>query len=371
MPTAEDLKYMRRVLTLARKGMGCTSPNPMVGALLVKQDRVIGEGYHQCFGGPHAEIVALKGLTKRETSGATLYVNLEPCRHYGKTPPCLPAILESGVRRVVIGTTDPNPPMDGKSVQEMRRKGVEVELGVLDAQCRELNRGYFKHITTGIPWVTVKIAQTLDGRIADPKGSSRWITGEASREKVHSLRATHDAVLVGVGTVIKDNPQLTVRHVKGHQPQRIVLDPRLEIPHDALLLKDRESGSPWIITGETPNAKRRSELESLGAKLIAIPSTGRQFQWEHILTALGKNGITTVLIEGGNAVFTSILKQKAADRIIVIIAPKLLGSMALPAIGDLRIGALDKALDYQITAQKRLGDDIWVELKSIMPELKS
>ena len=192
MPTSEDLKYMKRVLTLARKGMGRTSPNPMVGTVLVKRNRVIGEGYHHCYGGPHAEVVALKELTKQQTKGATLYVNLEPCRHYGKTPPCLPAILKSGVRRVVIGTTDPNPQMNGKSIDEMQRKGVVVEAGVLEGQCRELNRGYFKYITTGMPWVTAKIAQTLDGRLADIRGSSRWITGEASRKNVHRLRATHD-----------------------------------------------------------------------------------------------------------------------------------------------------------------------------------
>jgi len=363
MHADDDLKYMRRALILARKGMRCTSPNPMVGAVLVKNRRVLGEGYHQCCGLAHAEIVALQDLSKRQTTSATLYVNLEPCCHYGKTPPCLPPILESGIQRIVIGTIDPNPQVNGKSIQELRNRGVEVELGLMESQCRELNRGYFKYVATGMPWVTVKIAQTLDGRIADSKGSSRWITGEASRKAVHRLRATHDAVLVGAGTVAKDDPQLTVRHIKGQQPRRIVLDPRLRIPIHAKLLTDQSAGAPWIITDSVPDPAKKSKLESLGARLIPVPDTSGYLPWEHILKILGKNGITSLLVEGGNVVFTNLLREAAADRIVVIIAPKFLGNSALASTGNLGIESLQEVLRYRIIKRVSLGEDLWLELE--------
>jgi len=363
MSKDDDVKYMQRALRLAQKGMGCTSPNPMVGAVLVKNHRVLGEGYHQCCGLAHAEIIALQSLTKRQTSGATLFVNLEPCCHYGKTPPCLPPILESGIRRMVIGTIDPNPQVNGKSIRELRKHEVQVDLGLMENQCRELNRGYFKYMATGMPWVTVKIAQTLDGRIADSKGSSRWITGETSRKAVHRLRATHDAVLVGAGTVKKDDPQLTVRHVRGQQPRRIVVDPRLTMPLQSKLLTDQSAGAPWIITDRAPDAKKKSRLESLGAKIIPIPDASGRLTWEHILRILGKNGIRSVLVEGGNIVFTNLLKEDAADRIIVIIAPKFLGNPALPSTGDLGIGSLEGVLQYRMIKRVQMGDDLWVELE--------
>ncbi|KPL08048.1 hypothetical protein AMJ86_02050, partial [bacterium SM23_57] len=235
----------------------------------------------------------------------------------------------------------------------------------MEDKCRELNKGYLKHITTGLPWVTVKIAQTLDGKIADSRGSARWITGQACRKAVHRLRASHDAILVGVTTVQRDDPQLTVRHVKGHQPQRVVLDARLETPIGASLLDTKGSGAPWIITGKNADGKRKSALEAAGAKVLIVPDDREPFQWEHILEILGKNGITSVLVEGGSAVFTGILRENAADRIIVNIAPKLLGDDSLPAVGDLQISSLEKAHQYHITKHKRLGDDLWVELEPL------
>jgi diaminohydroxyphosphoribosylaminopyrimidine deaminase/5-amino-6-(5-phosphoribosylamino)uracil reductase len=358
----EDIKYMKRALALARKGMGKTSPNPMVGAVVVKKGNVLGEGYHAYYGGPHAESVALAGLTKQQTIGASLYVNLEPCCHYGKTPPCSEPILCSGIARIIIGMVDPNPVVNGRSIREFSKRGIEVVPGVLEQECRELNRGYLKHIATGLPWVTVKIAQTLDGRIADSAGRSRWITGELSRKAVHRLRASHDAALIGIGTVKIDNPEMTVRLTKGHQPQRIVLDPHLEIPLNSTMLQDQTANPIWIITSESANSVRKNILTSMGAKIFALADERQPFAWEHILRLLGNNGILSLLIEGGRTVFTGLLKEKMADRIIISMAPKLLGSTGFPAVCDLGISALDAAYRYRIITQHRLGNDLWVEL---------
>jgi len=354
---------MKRTLALARKGVGKTSPNPMVGAVVVKKGRIIGEGYHQFFGGPHAETVALANLTKRQTTGATLYVNLEPCCHYGKTPPCSEPILNSGIAKIVIGIIDPNPCVFGQSIQEFRKYGIEIVTGVLETECRELNRGYLKHITTGLPWVTVKIAQTLDGRIADPQGKSQWISGELARKAVHRLRASHDAVLVGIGTVKKDNPQLTVREVKGPQPRRVVLDPHLDIPLDSALFQDSTTNPVWIITSKHADSERKTSLESRNIKVLEVPENHPPFAWEPILRLLGNNGITSVLVEGGGIVFTGLLRENLADRVIINIAPKLLGNSALPAISDLGISALDDAYRYRIITHRRMGDDLWIELE--------
>ena len=354
---------MKRAIVLARKGLGKTSPNPMVGAVVVKKGRIIGEGYHQFFGNPHAESVALSKLTKRQTTGATLYVNLEPCCHYGKTPPCSEPILSSGITKIVIGIIDPNPKVNGQSIQEFKKHGIEVVTGILDSECQELNRGYLKHITTGLPWVTVKIAQTLDGRIADPQGKSQWISGELSRKVVHRLRANHDAVLVGIGTVKKDNPQLTVREVKGPQPRRIIIDPHLRIPWDSVLLQDSTANPVWIITSKQSDSERKATLTSMGVKILTLADSPPPFGWEPILRLLGNNGITSILVEGGGIVFTGLLRENLADRVIISIAPKLLGNNALPAIGDLGISNLDKAFHYRIITQRRMGDDLWIELE--------
>jgi diaminohydroxyphosphoribosylaminopyrimidine deaminase/5-amino-6-(5-phosphoribosylamino)uracil reductase len=364
-PQSDDIKHMRRALALARKGMGHTCPNPMVGAVIVKNGKVLGEGYHYQFGGPHAEIVALKGLSRRQTAGATLYVNLEPCCHYGKTPPCLPVILDSAIRRTVIGIIDPNPLVNGRSIEALKQKGIEVQLGVLEKATRELNRGYLKHITTGLPWVTMKIAQTLDGRIADPAGYSAWISGEAARKTAHRLRATHDAVLVGIGTVMQDDPRLTVRNVRGRQPRRIVLDPNLKTPPEAALLQQKDAGPVWIVTSKNRDKQRQSALESRGARLLTIQNGEPPFPWEHILRLLGNNGVTSLLVEGGGGVCTGLLRERAVDRLMICMAPKVLGGAAIPAIGDLGIASLTEALRYRIIRHRRLGEDLCIELEPI------
>ena len=230
-----DKSYMKRALYLARHGMGKTSPNPMVGAAIVKSDRVIGEGYYRRFGGKHAEVNAIENA-EEDIGGATMYVTLEPCCHYGQTPPCTDAIITSKIGKVVIGMLDPDKRVSGRSVEILREHGIECTVGVLEDECRSLNEAYIKHRSTGLPFVTVKFAQTLDGRIASSTGHSRWISSPASRKLGHRLRTRHDAVLVGIGTVVKDNPQLTVRLVRGRNPSRIVLDSSLRIASDAIVL---------------------------------------------------------------------------------------------------------------------------------------
>jgi diaminohydroxyphosphoribosylaminopyrimidine deaminase/5-amino-6-(5-phosphoribosylamino)uracil reductase len=363
MESSLDIKYMKRAIALARKGMGKTSPNPMVGAVVVKRRRIVGEGFHQFFGGSHAEVIALAGLTKRQTNGATLYVNLEPCCHYGKTPPCSDPILKIGIPRIVIGIIDPNPYVNGQSIHEFKKHGIEVITGILEKECRELNRGYLKYITTGLPWVTVKIAQTLDGKIADPLGQSRWISGESFRKAVHRLRASHDAVLVGIGTVKKDNPRLTVREVKGPQPRRIILDPHLRISEDSALLQNITISPVWIITSKNADSKRKTTLSSMGVKILTLTNSAPPFGWEPILRLLGNNGITSVLVEGGGNVFTGILRENLADRLIICISPKLLGNNAFSSIGNLEISSLNEAINYRIIMQRRIGYDVWIELE--------
>ena len=254
-----DEYYMRKALALARKGLGSTSPNPMVGAVIVKKGEIIGKGYHRRFGSPHAEIEAIKDA-EGSINGATLYVTLEPCCHTGKkTPPCLDTLLKYDLKRVVIGTIDPNPQVSGRSVKALREKGIETEVGVLEEECRKLNETYFKHIQTGMPFVTLKFAQTLDGRIATLTGDSKWISSQKSLQWAHRLRSQHDAVMVGVGTVLKDDPQLTVRLAKGRNPVRVVADSRLRTPLGAQILKEQGIAQAIIAT------TKRADLEKMTA----------------------------------------------------------------------------------------------------------
>ena len=228
-----DEFYMKEALRLARRGLGKTSPNPMVGAVIVRDGNIIGKGHHRRYGGPHAEVEAIRDA-QGDINGATMYVTLEPCCHYKKkTPPCLDLLLQYDLKKVVIGTLDPNPVVDGKSVEALRQRGIETISGVLGEECEKLNEVFFKWIRKGMPFVTLKLAQTIDGRIATDTGDARWISSEKSRKLAHKLRGTHDVVLIGVGTVMADNPQLTVRNVKGRNPQRIIVDSNLKIPLDS------------------------------------------------------------------------------------------------------------------------------------------
>jgi diaminohydroxyphosphoribosylaminopyrimidine deaminase/5-amino-6-(5-phosphoribosylamino)uracil reductase len=355
-----DEKYMQQALRLAHKGLGKASPNPMVGAVIVKEGRIIAQGYHRFFGGDHAEVDALKNATE-DVSGATLYVTLEPCRHWGKTPPCTDAIIERKIGKVVIGMLDPFPEMRGQSVELLKQYGIETRVGVMEKECRALNEAYIKYIETGLPFVTLKFAQTLDGRIATAKGDSKWISSPESLKLAHKLRSQHDAVMVGVGTVLADNPELTVRLVKGRNPTRIILDSRLRIPLDANVLTKQEKARTLVAATPAADKKKLDALRRMGIEvLFAPPDKGGRVDLAQLLKMLGPQQISSVLVEGGAETITSFLRLHLADKLVVFIAPKIMGK-GTEAVGELNITDVGKALKLSFTRVYRSGEDIVVE----------
>lgn len=352
----EDRKFMKLALRLARRGLGSTHPNPMVGALVVEGGKVLGSGWHRRPGEPHAEVIALNEAGD-SARGATMYVTLEPCAHYGRTPPCVERILEAGISRLVCATVDPNPLVDGRGIARLKEAGVEVEVGVSEEEARELNRAYFKYVTTGRPFVTLKWAQTLDGRIATRSGDSRWITGEGARRYAHRLRAEADAVVVGVGTVLSDDPQLTVRLARGRNPLKVVLDSRLRTPPTAKVLS---GGKVVLATTELASSESRKALEEAGARVWVLPEREGRVDIEALLVKLAGEGKISVLVEGGREVLTSFLRRGTCDRIVVLLAPKLLGE-GTDALGDLGIERISDALSLRILRMRRFGGDICLE----------
>ena len=361
---SSDEEYMRQALRLARKGLGKTSPNPMVGAVIVKEGRIIGQGYHRYFGGDHAEIDALKNA-KEDVGGATMYVTLEPCRHWGKTPPCTDAIIKNGIGKVVIGMLDPFPEMRGKSVEMLNQHGIETTVGVLEKECCALNEAYLKYVTAGVPFVTVKFAQTLDGRISTPQGGSPWISSPESLKLAHKLRATHDAILVGVGTVLADNPQLTVRLVKGKNPTRIILDSKLRVPLDAKVLTEQEKARTLMAATPAADKSKLAALQRMGIEVLIVPpdADGR-VDLKQLMKTLALRQISSLLVEGGAETITSFLRLNLADRIIAIIAPKLAGR-GKEAVGELDITDVSKTLEFSFTRVYRSGEDIVVEGRGV------
>lgn len=354
-----DEAYMKRALRLARRGLGKTSPNPMVGAVIVKGSRIIGEGYHRNYGGSHAEINALQSAGE-DVSGATIYVTLEPCCHYGKTPPCVEAIIRNRLERVVIGTLDPNPLVNGKSIELLNRQGIETRVGVLAEDCRELNEAYFKQITTGTPLVTLKFAQTLDGRIATAAGSSQWISSDSFRKLAHKLRAASDAIMLGIDTVLVDNPELTVRLAKGRNPVRVVLDTRLRITPGARVMSELEK-APTIIVTASRDEEKISRLRGLGVEVLTAPEyDAGGIDLENLLGVLGRRGISSVLVEGGAGVITSMLRHNLADRLVVAVAPKIMGR-GIEAVGELNICEVSRTLNLSFRKIYRAGEDIVIE----------
>ncbi len=355
-----DEFYMERALKLARRGEAWVSPNPMVGAVIVKRGRIIGEGYHQKFGGNHAEINAINHASEL-TKGATIYINLEPCTHYGKTPPCIESVIAAKPRRVVIGTPDANPVVAGKGIETLKRHGISTTVGILEESCRELNERFFKFMRTGIPFVTLKFAQSIDGRIATASGHSRWISSGQSLKFAHALRSHHDAVLVGSGTLSKDDPELTVRLVRGRSPLRIVVDSHLRISLDARILKDQNKAGTIIATTNNADRDKRARLTELGIEVLIV-DTGkdRRVDLVRLLMELGKRNISSVLVEGGAAIITSMLSEQLPDRVVIIIAPKIVGK-GLEAIGDLGIKSINESLKIAYRKVRRLGDDLVID----------
>ena len=360
-PTAKDNRYMKMALRLARKGLGRTSPNPMVGAVVVRKGIVVGQGVHQKAGAPHAEPMAIAKAGKK-AKGATLYVNLEPCNHFGRTPPCTQAILESGIKKVVFGMSDPNPGVKGGGADRLRSQGVEVVGGILEEDCRRLNEVYIKWITTGLPFVILKAAVSLDGRIATRTGDSKWISNDRSRLMVHRIRNQVDGILVGIGTVVKDDPLLTVRLPQGKikDPLRIILDPRLRISPTARILAG--SGKTLVVTGTRVPIRKKQELEKKGVEILSMPDREGQISIKDLLSQLGRRGITSLLVEGGAEVYGSFLKERQVDKLVVFIAPCLIGGRkAIGMIGGTGISRMTEALRFKEMKVTRLGGDIFVE----------
>ncbi|MBP7231031.1 MAG: bifunctional diaminohydroxyphosphoribosylaminopyrimidine deaminase/5-amino-6-(5-phosphoribosylamino)uracil reductase RibD [Syntrophaceae bacterium] len=361
-----DEQYMKLALKLAAKGRGYTSPNPMVGAVLVKNDRIIGQGYHQCCGQNHAEINALANATEN-VSGSTLYVTLEPCSHYGKTPPCADKILQHKIKRVVIGATDSNPLVSGQGVSRLQNAGVEVSIGVLEAECLELNEVFFHYMQTGLPYITIKYAQTLDGRIATATGHSQWISSPASLRFAHQLRAEHDAILVGAKTVFHDDPTLTVRLVRGRNPLRIVVDSKLDLSPDAKILQNLSQTPTLIATTQKASSERFRSLTKAGAELLTLPPDELgHVNLKKLLPMLAKRNISSVLIEGGGQIITSVLKDNLACRLVAVIAPKIIGK-GIEAVGDLNIQNLKDAKCLSVRKVIRKGTDIILDCRLTQP----
>jgi diaminohydroxyphosphoribosylaminopyrimidine deaminase/5-amino-6-(5-phosphoribosylamino)uracil reductase len=359
--TPTDIQYMKKAIILARKGLGRTSPNPMVGAVVVQRGVVVGQGFHQKAGGLHAEPLAIAQAGKA-AKGATLYVNLEPCNHFGRTPPCTQAILDSGIKKVVFGLSDPNPSVKGGGADRLRSQGIEVVQGVLEEDCRRLNEVYIKWITTGLPFIILKAAVSLDGRIATRTGDSKWISNERSRLLVHRIRNQVDGVLVGIGTVVKDDPLLTVRLTQGKikDPLRIVLDPRLRISPKARILAG--PGKTLVVSGTRAPIHKKQELEKRGVEILALPDRDGQISIKELLSHLGRRGITSLLIEGGAEVYGSFLDERQGDKLVVFIAPCLIGGRkAIGMIGGTGITRMTEAMRFKEMRVKRLAGDIFVE----------
>ncbi len=357
-----DEKYMRMALRLAEQARGRTSPNPLVGALVVKDGRIISRGYHRKAGEPHAEALALAKAGKA-ARGATLYVTLEPCSHTNKrTPPCTPLVVQSGVRRVVVAMIDPNPLVSGRGLRTLRKVGIEVTTGVLEQEARRLNEAFVKHVTRGMPFVTLKIAQTLDGRIATSRGESKWITGEKAREEAHRLRDTYDAILVGVNTVLKDDPSLTARIPGGRDPIRVIVDSKLRVPLSAKIITQQSTATTVVATlASAPQSKIR-KLQDAGAEVLTVKSARGRVDRRDLLKKLGDQGIMSLLVEGGAEINASFLKAGLADKAILFVAPMFMtGSDSLGSVGGTSPLKLSQAVRLAEVTVGFAGKDIRIE----------
>ncbi len=352
-----DEHYMKIALKYARRGEGWTSPNPMVGAVIVRDGEIIGKGYHRKYGEAHAEINAISDVSG-PIEGATFYVTLEPCSHYGKTPPCVDRIIEAQASRVVVGTVDPNPLVSGRGLSILQNHGIETEVGILGEECERLNEKFFTFMKTGVPFVTLKYAQTLDGRIASSTGHSQWISSEPSLTFAHRLRGLHDAILVGSGTVAADDPDLRVRLVRGRNPLRIVADSTLRISDGARILDNQDSAKTLIVTGPLHGRNIPAMLEEKGIETLILDEKNKGvLDLKALLVELGKRQVSSLLVEGGAGILTSFVKEGLFDRIIVITAPRILGR-GIEAIGDLGIARIDDAIPLNVETVRRSGDDL-------------
>ena len=354
---------MRRALEMAGKAAGRTSPNPRVGAVIVKNGRMIAEGYHKKAGRPHGEIEALRKAGKK-ARGAQMFVNLEPCCHHGRTPPCTDAIIASGLKEVFVGMRDPNPLVAGKGIRRLKQAGIAVHNGVLTPQCRQLNEEFAKYIQTGTPWVILKSALSLDGKTATATGQSQWITGPEARERVHRMRDRVDAILVGPGTVLKDNPRLTTRLKKGrgHNPARVILDAKAEIPLNARVFQRAAREQVVYVTSSKASAVRLNRLRNTGVDIKILPKRSCHISLKKLIKMLGQMEITSLLIEGGSGLNASALKAGIVDKVVLFLAPLIIGGDTAPGVvGGPGIKSLKQALNLKKLTVTPVGADWMVE----------
>lgn len=353
-----DKKYMQLAIDLAKNGKGKVNPNPLVGAVIVKNRKVIGQGYHKKYGGNHAEIEAINNSTE-SVEGATIYVTLEPCYHYGKTPPCVDKLISSKISRVVIGSLDPNPLVSGKSIDKLKQVGIEVNVGVLEEECFRLNEVFMKYIKTKKPYVVLKSAISLDGKIATKTGESKWITGEISRLKVHELRNELSAIMIGINTVLQDDPSLTCNINNGRNPIRIIVDSNLRIPLDSKILKNSHNYKTIIATTKDADLKKKKLIEELGAEVLIIKSLNNKVDLNDLMIKLGELKIDGILLEGGGELSFSALKAEIVDKVMIFIAPKIIGGRnSKTSIEGEGINLLSESYKIYNLKTENLGEDI-------------
>lgn len=349
--TSDDQKYLKLCFELAKKGAGTVSPNPLVGAIIVKDNKIISQEFHSKFGEAHAEAKAISN-TKEELKGATIYCNLEPCCHTNKkTPPCVPKIIESGISKVVISNVDPNPYVAGNGIKQLKEAGIEVVSKCIEKEGKELNKFFFKYIQTGLPYITIKIAQSIDSKISAVEGIQTWLTGEESQSFVHSQRAIYDAVLIGANTIRVDNPHLTVRLVNGRNPKRVIIDGNLSSPIESTVFNDGHRESTLVFTKINSNIEKISLLKEKGVKVFQMESNrDSKIKLLEILKILGNEQISSLLIEGGGEMFSKFVENNLYDEIIILKAPILLGSGV-----DSQVKVENLNLD--LISTEMLGDD--------------
>lgn len=366
--TDADREFMNRAIELAWQGRGWTSPNPMVGAVVVKDGAIVGEGFHPAVGKPHAEVYALDAAGEN-AQGATLYVTLEPCAHHGRTPPCVERVLESGVARVVVAVEDPNPLVAGKGIQRLRAAGVDVEVGVLADDASKLNERFFKYIKTKRPFVAIKTGMSLDGKIATASGESMWITNESSRGYVQILRGTYDAIMVGVNTVVQDNPRLTCRLPGGRQPLRIIIDSMARTPMNAKLFSIEGAGhrpqTLICVSAKAPEDRVRA-LRAAGAEILVCPDSGfsvdTHIDLAKLMPVLGKREITSILLEGGGTINAAALDAGIVDKVYVFVAPKIIGGVGAPTMVEgSGVTLLEEAVQLYRMACTTMNGDLMIE----------
>ena len=342
-------EFMKKALKLAKLGVGKVNPNPLVGAVIVKNDKVIGQGFHKGYGGPHAEVVAIESLSE-SAEGATMYVTLEPCNHFGKTPPCTHRIIKEGIKRVFVSCLDPNPLVSGKGVEYLKNHGVDVQVGLLQAESNKINEVFMKYIVNKIPFVHLKLAMSLDGKIATTTGESKWISSEESRNEVHKLRNKYSGIMVGVNTVISDNPSLTARIENGKNPVRVICDSKLKTPlHSTVLDGNVETIIACVVDGSLPNT-------------TSVKTKGSRVNLKELVTELGNRGIDSILLEGGSELTFSALEEGIVDKVTVYIAPKIIGGKNSPTpVGGEGVSSIEKALNLCKVSSRVVGSDIVIE----------